>query len=387
MKKVLSILIIAVMLTSCTAYKPSTDNGNGIWITYYELSAMLKSESGFKAEFKDVIKNCKKLKIQNLYIHTRAFGDSLYPSDYFPQMKDTGGYDYDIFEHILGECKKNGLKVHAWINPYRISSSTTNIDEIANGSPAYKWLNDQNSENDSNVGFANGIYFNPAKPQVRALVVDGIRELIAKYEIDGIHFDDYFYPTQSEDFDKNTYNEYIKSTANPLSLADWRRLNVNTLIRECYTAIKYANADIIFSISPAASVKDNYNNLYADVSYWIQEGLIDKIIPQLYFGFEYPDEDFKFNNILNEWKSLAQKNQNVKLKIGLASYKAQPTLEADKKEWQENFDIIARQVEVCENDAEVTGYLLFSYSSVFSEEEEYKKQRENLIKYIEQGEK
>jgi hypothetical protein len=95
-------------------------------------------------------------------------------------------------------------------------------------------------------------------------VLDGIRELIAKYEIDGIHFDDYFYPTTSTDFDAASYAEYKKSTENPLPLADWRRNAVNTLISACYTAIKYANRNIVFSISPTASLESNYENLYAD---------------------------------------------------------------------------------------------------------------------------
>jgi uncharacterized lipoprotein YddW (UPF0748 family) len=182
-----------------------------------------------------------------------------------------------------------------------------------------------------------------------------------------------------------SYNEYKKSNENPFSLADWRRENVNVLISSCYNAIKYANKDIIFSVSPAASVKNNYENLYADVDCWIKSGYVDEIIPQLYFGFEYPDTDFKFENLINRWIELTKANPNVRLKIGLGSYKAKPTLEADKAEWNANSDIISRQVRLCCEENAVSGYVYFSYSSLFGEDTAYKNQRENILKYINGG--
>ncbi len=384
MKKILILCLTVLCLISASGCGRNTNSQNGVWITYYELDIMLKGD--FKREFAKVIENCKELQIGNLYIHTRAFGDSLYKSDYFPLNESVKKYDYDIFAYILDECRKEGLKVHAWINPYRISSSTTNIEEIDHLSPAFKWLTDENVDNDSNVGFASGIYLNPASVQVKNLVLDGIRELIVKYEVDGIHFDDYFYPTKKEDFDKICFQKYKVETVDPLSLADWRRNNVNSLISECYKVIKYADSNIIFSISPTASVTQNYNNLYADVELWIEKGYVDEIIPQLYFGFEYSDESFRFDNLLEEWKAVCERNSEVKLKIGLACYKAKPTLEADIAEWSQNNDIIARQAKICDGDMDVGGYLLFSYSSLFGAENEFTKQRENLKKYLNSGE-
>ena len=244
------------------------------------------------------------------------------------------------------------------------------------------WLNDDVIENDENIAFAQGIYLNPATADVRSLILDGIRELLTNYDIDGIHFDDYFYPSQSETFDKISFAQYKKYGL--LSLEEWRRENVNLLISSVYGTVKYMKKDVIFSISPAASIENNYNNLYADVALWIQEGWIDEIIPQLYFGFRYPDESFCFEALLKEWKSLVKSNPRVALKIGLAAYKAVPNLEADKSEWQAESDIIARQVKICDSDFQISGYVYFSYSSLFSNKAAYKKQLQNILDYLKQ---
>ena len=378
MKKILIVLSIALMLCAC-AKTPIEEKGlatgSGIWISYYELENMLKSDKGIKHEFQKVIENCKALKIENLYLHTRAFGETLYPTECFPLMESVKQYQFDVFDYLVTESKRNGLKIHAWINPYRISTNT-DIEKLNKQSIVYKWLNDP--EKAINIGFANGVYLNPASMEVRSLVLKEIRELITKYNIDGIHFDDYFYPTQNTDFDKVSFEKYKTECENPLSLADYRRENVNILISSCNALIKHLNNNIVFSISPTASINNNYEKLYADVETWIKQGLVDEIIPQLYFGFEYPDKYFRFENLLKVWKDLSKQNPNVKLKIGLGVYKAKPTLDADKSEWKNNPDIIARQVKICESDSNVSGYVYFSYSSLFGDDTEYKVQREKI---------
>jgi len=386
MKKLWIILVLVLLFCSCGTPPVSEDSGeykdtasSGVWISYSELNNMLSSENGFENEFDKVISNLNEMKIENLYIHVRAFGDSLYKSNYFPLMKTAIGYEYDILEHIITDCKQSGIKVHAWINPYRISTSTTDVNTLGSDSPVYKWLNDDDTQNDRNVCFSNGIYLNPAEVEVQSIVIGGIKEIIEKYDVDGIHFDDYFYPTDDPLFDEASYKAYCNNKTNPLSLEDWRRNNVNSLISGCYSAIKYINKDVAFSISPMASIDNNYNKLYADVKEWIDGGYIDFIIPQLYFGFEYPDESFRFNNLLNEWKKLT-KNSETGLIIGLANYKSVPELDADKEEWENNSDIISRQVKLCFQDGYVQGYVYFSYSSLFSSEEPYAKQRENILK-------
>lgn len=385
----LACVLITALLSGCVGRAKSSINADskevasrGIWISFSEINAMLESENGFEKEFETVVDNCESLKIQELYIHVRAYCDSLFESEYFPLVKAAAAYEYDIFEYIIEKCHSKGIKVHAWINPYRVLTSSTDINMLDSASPAYKWLNDDDNANDRNVLFSDGIYLNPAEYEVQRLVIDGIREILRKYEVDGIHFDDYFYPTTDEAFDSVSYNNYISDTETPLSLEDWRRSNVNALISGCYTAIKFTDKKIIFSVSPTASIDYNYNTLYADVKTWVESGCVDYIIPQLYFGFEYPKEEFRFDKLLKDWKGLAECNTDVGLLIGLGSYKIGTDTENDREEWNSSDDIISRQAELCYKDEQISGYVLFSYTSVFSDDTLNRRQRENLIDVI-----
>lgn len=354
----------------------------GVWLSYSEINAMLGSENGFKTEFARVIENCKTLKIGEIYVHVRAFCDSLFKSDYFPLVSGAKTVDYDIFEYIINACHSEGIKVHAWINPYRVMTSSENPEDLDKDSPAYKWLFDGNPDNDKNVSVSGGIYLNPAEREVRELVINGIRELLSRYDADGIHFDDYFYPTTEQEFDSASYEEYKAAAENPLSLDDWRRSNVNALISGCYSAVKYYGEDILFTVSPAASIEKNYNEYYADISAWLENGCVDCIIPQLYFGFSYPDPEFRFDALLKKWSELVSENGGTELKIGLAPYKIGTDSEADREEWNGSTDILARQAQMCLENENVSGYVLFSYSSLFSEDDLNLKQRENLKNFV-----
>ncbi len=388
-RAILALLLIAALLAGCTknntAVTSEDDFSQGMWISFSEINSMLKSENGFEKELEAVIGNCKKLEISELYIHVRAFCDALYNSKIFPKFEAAQGYEYDILEYIVQKCHAKSIKVHAWINPYRVSSSTQDISTLPESSPVYIWLNDQIPENDQNVIFCNGIYLNPAKYEVQRLVIDGIREILQSYDVDGIHFDDYFYPSKDEAIDSSSYAEYAALAQNPMPLEGWRRSNVNALISGCYTAVKFYNKDIVFSLSPAASLDYNLNSLYADVESWIKSGCVDYIIPQLYFGFEYPKEEFRFEVLLDKWKKLAKANSEVKLLIGLGAYKIGTEAEEDKAEWNSADDIIARQAEICLKDTQIKGFVLFSYSSVFSENKLNVKQKENLIQVVNGG--
>lgn len=389
---IVGILIILLFVCGCTAepIKEEVASGgrntgvlsSGIWLSYSEISTMLTSQKGFEKEVEEAVENCKALKIENIYIHVRPFCDSIFPSELFPLRSEAEAIGYDVFDYMLSAFHSSGIKVHAWINPYRVYTASSDINLLNTKSPAYSWLNDENEENDKNVLLCNGIYLNPAEAQVRQLVIDGIREIIEKYSVDGIHFDDYFYPSTNAELDAESYKIYAEKASKPLSLEDWRRTNVNTLISGCATAIRNSGKDIVFSISPTASIEKNYNELYADVEYWIKNGMVDAIIPQIYFGFEYPQKEFGFEELFKEWSELVGPQSEIELIIGLATYKIGTDTQPDSIEWQRDGDIIARQVKLCREDSIVSGYVLFSYSSAFGSGELNRKQREALTEYI-----
>ena len=354
-------------------------------MSYYEIDSMLASEKGVRAEFETVVDNCVSLGINTLYLHVRAFCDSLYPSRYFPLMEGAKAYDFDIFEFMLDRCREAGISVHAWINPFRVRPADTQVDLLSKESPVYRWYHDENEENDENALRYEGIYLNPASQEARKLIMDGIREILTRYQVDGIHFDDYFYPTTDERLDEKSYRNYCQSAIEPLELADWRRFHVNTLIEGCHTLIHHDWPDCVFSVSPAASMEKNYIDLYADVEKWIQDGMIDCVIPQLYFGFSYPDASFQFEKLLEEWKKAVLPFPDVKMQIGLACYKINTDNPADYEEWHAREDVVARQADICEKDEAIAGYALFSYESLFSKEERNTSQRENLKAVIQSG--
>ncbi len=383
-KRILSaLLIILISLCGCTIQNNSpqktekvVDTVKGVWISFSELDIMLSS-ADFKTEFENAAEKMKMGGITDAYIHIRAFADAIYKSEFFPHRK-TAQKDYDVLEFMINTCHSKNIRFHGWINPYRVKTSDSDVTTLEAFGTVYNWLNDQDASNDNNVLISNGIYLNPASSEVRRLIIDGVREVVSRYEVDGIHFDDYFYPTTDPAFDSASYENYTVENKNPMSLEDFRRANVNSLISGCYTAIKFHNKDIEFSISPAASIDKNYNEYFADVAAWAENSCADRIIPQLYFGFEYPDRSYRFDRLLNDWKKLLC-DYDVKLTIGLAAYKIGIETEPDCHEWKEKTDILKRQVELIEKDKTLSGYIFFSYSYLFSENELNKKATKDLI--------
>lgn len=372
MRKIISVItVLIILLVGCSPaekdYSAVDSFGEndayitGVWISYTELDGML-SGNNFKDNFNAALKLLKDKGITDIFVHTRAFCDSIYKSKYFPLRDSVKGYDFDILEYMINECHKVDIKFHAWINPYRVRTADTDVNALPDDSIVKKWLTDEDAQNNVNVCFSGGIYLNPASSEVRQLITDGIREIVSEYQVDGIHFDDYFYPTQESAFDEASYKIYCEGTQKPLGLDDWRRANVNALISGCFTAVKFSDSNIVFSISPSASISENYSRHYADVSSWIKSGCVDYIIPQLYFGFDYPDSNFKFEKLLKDWQNLT-KDSNTRLIIGLASYKINTQNEPDKEEWSNGTAVINRQAEICKKSPDVSGLVYFSYSS------------------------
>ncbi|MDY5949386.1 MAG: family 10 glycosylhydrolase [Oscillospiraceae bacterium] len=340
----------------------------GIWISCYDyISAAGKTRSEYKAETDKMFKNIAACGFNTAFVHMRAFSDAFYESDIYPYSSFVAGTEgaplpFDPFKVILESAKKYGISVHGWINPFRVS--TKNDPSLLSASnPAKKILDGGNSEGEVCI-LKNGIYYNPACVSNHKLILDGVREIIGKYDIDGIHIDDYFYPSTDKSIDSKQYSQY-KASGGALSLAEWRRASVNSFVSSLYSTVKATNSNLTVSISPAAQIEKNKNELYADCALWLSsKGYADIIIPQIYFGFEH--ETLDFQSLLAEWAALPR-NPQIKLVCGLAAYKCGKNdayAGAGSAEWQENTDILARQLKCIRKNKNYSGFVVFSYKDL-----------------------
>lgn len=369
--------------------KPSFEAA--IWYSYIDFDFKNDNAGSFKQKINKMFDDAVSVGADAVICQVRPFADALYYSSYFPMssvLTGTQGKDpgYDALEYMVKAAHERGLQIHAWLNPYRITIGTTDITTLAKSHPARVWLEDDDPANDRNVLiWDKRLYFNPSVPEVQKLVLDGVREIVQNYDVDGIHIDDYFYPSDTpvgDGFDKPEYEAYA-SKGGQLSLGDWRRNNVNTLVQGMYRAVKSADNTLLFGVSPSyhiskLGIDDNYTLKYADLKKWMNtDGYIDYIVPQLYFGYEYPSDTIKYDYLLKLWMSM-ERTENVRIYIGLAAYKiGDDSADLSSGEWTTNDDILAKQtLDAKQNGCD--GVFVFAYSSLFSDDELNIKQKENL---------
>lgn len=371
---------------------PKPEEVRGVWFSYHEWQELPWEEEAFCEAVDEVMNNLEKWGMNTIYVHVRADADAMYPSKIFPwssyitgeQGKDPG---YDPFAYFVEAAHQKGIRIHAWINPYRVTHDDCTWEEVCKENPAYVWFNDDDAKLNRRVLSYNGKYFfNPASVDVRKLICAGVKELLENYEIDGIHLDDYFYPTISSSdepsFDEAEYRVY----SGDLSLPDWRRENVNLLVRQLYETVKSYDSQIEFGISPAGNI-DNLisdNQYYVDIETWLSEtGYVDYIIPQLFWGFEARRKDgslapWAYEGNLNRWLSLKEED-SIDLYIGLPMYLAGTDVYDgnETSEWMAHDDILARQVQCAKDSNTVSGFVFYAYSSFL--EETSLSEKENLL--------
>lgn len=369
MKKLLCIFLVLIFLTSCTAVEEQSNKTeekkiSAVWIFFDELS-MKKQHGGTENEYRGKIEkmfsDCKSVGINTVFFHVRPYSDAFYPSEIFPwsaYLTGTQGkeVEYDPLRIAVETAHSNGISLHAWMNPFRIAVSE-DISLLSEDNPSLKWIKEK-SPNVVNVN--GGYYYSPASPGAQRLIIDGVREIVGNYEVDGIHIDDYFYPSTEKFVDSYFYEKY-KSDGGELKLSEWRLNTVSAFVSELYRATKSVNSDCIFSISPAGNIKNNYNQQFADVRLWMSsDGYADWMIPQLYYGFE--NEILPFDNACDAWCSM-KKSENVKLIIGIGAYKVN---ESDD-EWTAGNGIINKQLDYLKTKENCIGAAFFSYSSIFKD--------------------
>lgn len=380
------------------------ENMKAMWLTQYDMRVIYtdgndqRSERDFSRRAQQVMDNILSVGINTVFIQVRPFGDSIYPSEYYPPSEYAvgrygKGFDYDPFGILLTEAHRRGISVHAWINPLRCMS--VEKSELLDGTwKIRQWSRSEEFSGKYIVNVDGTWYLNPTYAQVRGLIADGVREIVEKYDVDGIHMDDYFYPTVSPAFDSEAYSEYIAQDGRG-DLQEYRRGEVNRLVRELYGTVKSVRADVMFGIAPAGNIDTDYNILCADVYEWCsKEGYIDYLCPEIYYGFEHGS--VPFTEVCTAFSEII-KCDSVRLIIGMSLGKAAAADAGEKDvwagsgalEWVEYDDILFRQLQYTKLIGNCSGAAYFSYRFFFDPDsgkpaDAALAERERLIPYLRQ---
>jgi uncharacterized lipoprotein YddW (UPF0748 family)/DNA-binding MarR family transcriptional regulator len=323
-----------------------------------------------KAEFTRLLDMHERNGLNAVVVQIRPAADAFFPSPYEPWSEWLTGIQgqppspyYDPLAFMIEETHKRGMEFHAWCNPYRavhtIGKSSVAPDHITRQHP--DWF----------VRFEKTLYFDPGNKEVQDYVTSVIRDIVRRYDIDALHFDDYFYPYDivegggpGKDFPDNpSYALY----GNGLSKGDWRRANVDSVIVRIGKVIKEEKPHCKFGISPFAIWRNNnkdpegsdthagqtdYDNLYADILLWLRNGWIDYIVPQIYFEFSHPHAPYA---VLVDW--WARHTYGRQCYVGLA-----PFLAGTRPAWRE-YNQLTRQIKVLRSYPSIQGAVFFSSKS------------------------
>ena len=343
-----------------------------VWVSYLEWAGMdFSSEEAFRAGAAALMDNCLSIGLNTVIVQVRPFGDALYRSRLFPwshvctgeQGKDPG---FDPLDVLITEAHSRGLSLEAWVNPYRLRSSAKMPAVLAESSLA-------NTHPEWVCAVGEGLYLNPALPEAADYVVQGVAELLQNYAVDGIHFDDYFYPTTEESIDAAQF-----AASGAADLAAWRRQNVTALVKKVHDTVKTADPTLRFGISPQGNPDNDLNSQYSDVTAWLaaggEEQVVDYLCPQIYWGYGYTlssgSTRFAFENITAEWLALPRA-ESTALYFGLGAYRVgvgDGGANADSVSQWCTGSALARQVTDLRS-AGTGGWALYRYGSLFRSDE------------------
>jgi uncharacterized lipoprotein YddW (UPF0748 family) len=335
------------------------------------------SEADYKARINIMLNRIAELNFNTVFFQVRPMNDAFYPSSYAPFSRyltgtEGGNPGWDVLAYIIEQAHLRGLELHAWLNPYRVSTST----HLTKEQQLSLLHNDNFAKQNPNLVMVdnNGaLILNPGEPMVRAYVKNVVEELVVNYNLDGIHFDDYFYSYSGMSVlqDQATYDR-TKLTGQ--TLADWRRENVNTLVREIFEIVEFYNVTnqrtVKFGISPFGIWKSggidgsntssvtlqSYSAQFADSKRWVEEGWLHYIIPQLYWEFSHGLAPFA--DLVDWWANLTE-GTGVDLIIGHGFYRY-----ADNS-WKDDNEI-TEQLRYISKFDNIVGSAFFSYRTLNS---------------------
>ena len=325
-----------------------------------------------KQEIITILDHHRSVGINALFLQVRPAADAFYSSSYEPWSKWLSGVQgkeprpfYDPLEFWIEECHRRGIELHAWFNPFRAAVnedvSLLHDHHVVRQHPL--WF----------VSYGGRIYFNPGIPEARKYVQRVIMEVVNQYDIDGVHFDDYFYPYKVEGqifADQSTFQQWGGGFA---SIGDWRRDNVSTFIKSIGDSIREVKPGIRFGISPSGVWRNKemdtsgsntqagqtaFDDLYADVLLWMKNGWIDYLAPQIYWHIGFEVADYQ---VLLDWWS--QHSYGRHIYIGQSAYKVRK--DADFSAWQDPGEL-PRHIRLNKNYPQIKGNIYFSSKSLRS---------------------
>lgn len=387
MNRILGFLIILIFAAGCKTATPKIEHREE---TKYEMRALwvasvlnldfpsknTLSVEQQKQEFINLLDTMAKYRFNTVVMQIRPSGDVLYASPYEPWSQVLTGTQgqppqpyYDPLQFMIEESHKRNIDFHAWLNPYRAIFNYQQA-KVAKNHPIFQhpeWF----------VNYGQHTYYNPGLPETREFIAKIVGDITRRYDIDAIHMDDYFYPYK---IPNNEFPDEEAFQKNPRGFAkaqkdDWRRDNVNLIIKELRDTIKQIKPWVQFGISPFGvwrnSYKDdrgsatkagqtNYDDLYADILWWMENDWIDYVVPQIYWHIGHPAADYA---TLVEWWN--NNTKNTHLYIGHALYKIGHG--GNYLEWNTGNEI-ARQMALNKNYWKVEGSMFFR-SKLFETED------------------
>lgn len=329
-------LLTAVLFWTANAGTAKAEETRAVWVSFYEYKGAglaNQPEGSFRQNADKMFRNIRDNGCNTVYFHVRAFDDAIWISDNFEfstYMGDTEP-DYDPLSILVETAHKYELSFHAWMNPYRITQKKI---------------------------------YDPSEESTNNRILLAVREVIDGYPVDGIHFDDYFYPSRGH----KQYSKYSSLSQKT------KKSYVNQMVQSVYNTVKQKSPDLLFGISPAGNV-DNCEAIGADVKTWLSvPGYVDYIVPQIYWSNAYMlGGKFTrlFDQRLKQWREL--NTAEVPMYIGLGLYRGGMRDSSDIG-WKRSQKVVASEISKTRKYADVSGYSLYSYESL------YKKSCRNEVK-------
>jgi uncharacterized lipoprotein YddW (UPF0748 family)/N-acetylmuramoyl-L-alanine amidase len=341
-----------------------------VWNLDYPSRTDLSADE-LRAELDEILSVMEENRLNAIFFQVRTAGDALYDSDLFPvsqALSTAGTLTFDPLRYLVETARPRNIRVFAWVNPLRATLLGTDVSALPAGHPAKEhpeWT----------VAYADGrLYFDAGLPEVRQFITDGVREIVMKYDVDGVAFDDYFYPypvngddgRQADFGDDKTFRLYGGDFDDR---GDWRRDNINRLVGLVHDTVRFIDPECVFGVSPYGVWQNSdgknggsdsrsfeaYKSLYCDAPAWIEAGSVDFLSPQIYWDFE--TDQAPFDTMVRWWNDRLD-GTDIKLWVSHACYKY------DEPDWPDPAGQLCQQITYARSERSYYGSILYGYDEL-----------------------